>query len=557
MSKDRNEKTGRQPSYRLPISLNSRFVSEFSSLIDSQLESGLISDETVIFKLKWLKSNWLAKYSDTGTTSPDDRRSAAIAKWLKMECRNRETNERLVYSNPDFGPARGSDILSFARTVVRQIIGRSPPEDILSGGFTNGASTRIKRGPTAIAQKYMGKAHASTTALPHFKKVLQDSPAWVAAMFEGNFSLEPQENSVLFTVPKNSEIDRVACKEPEINMYLQRGVGDYFRAKLKQRGIDLNDQSRNRELARQGSADGLLATLDLSSASDLISTKLVSILLPRDWFSLLDDLRVKTVEVDGEIHTVQMFSSMGNGFTFELESLIFYALSCSINYHWKVRGRISVYGDDIITPTSIARLYPRVFSWLGFIINVKKSCFKGPFRESCGGHFHHGCDVTPFYLRKPLVYVDDLTLMLNSIRKWGTQHEAAVDFSTRAFFKFWSEWSIYVPRVLWGGKDVEDKTSLVTHHAPRKRLVEGLREVACPQQGAYLHWLHIAGRRRETPDGSSGFRRMSLRDYALRFEATEVVTSVAFLTTKRKLYRNRTWERVLDLSVSWIAEVFY
>jgi hypothetical protein len=505
--------------------------------------------------LAWQSQNFLSKFSGEGTASAVERRDAAIAKWLLMERRNRRTNERLILSNPDFGSVRGSDILSFARMVVRQIIGRSPPSDILFGGFTNGASTRIKRGPTAIAQKYVGEAHVTQSALPHLRKVMEESAPWVTEYFNQEFVPIVVPGSVLFTVPKNSEIDRVACKEPELNMYMQRGVGNYFRSQLRKRGINLNDQSVNRRLAREGSISGKLATLDLSSASDLISTKLVSILLPREWFSLLDDLRVKSTQIDGKDHELSMFSSMGNGFTFELESLLFYAISCAINRCWSIRGRISVYGDDIITPTRIAPMYTRVFAWLGFIVNTKKSCFRGHFRESCGGHYYYGSDVTPFFLRAPLVFMDDLIHQLNQLRKWATHEDAFVDFFFPGVYSFWLKYAAKVPWYLRGGKDVEDKSALVTVDPPRKRLTISTREVRCDQRGAYLHWLHTASNRSDAFDGRYGCPHWLNQKFAIRDRdrVDELATSTALATGQRKLARNRTWER--NLTAYWLSEI--
>jgi hypothetical protein len=118
---------------------------------------------------------------------------------------------------------------------------------------------------------------------------------------------------VLFTVPKSSEIDRVACKEPEVNMFMQRSVGAHIRRRLRRVGVDLNDQTVNQHLAKIAVDQGL-ATIDLSAASDSITEQLVVNWLPPEWFLLLNRLRVHNVDVDGTLHPLQMFSSMGNGF---------------------------------------------------------------------------------------------------------------------------------------------------------------------------------------------------------------------------------------------------
>jgi hypothetical protein len=85
-----------------------------------------------------------------------------------------------------------------------------------------------------------------------------------------NLPLTVHESSVYFTVPKNSTIDRSACKEPEVNMILQRALSKHIRESLKRVGIDLRDQGVNQRLARDALKLGL-ATVDLSAASDSIT----------------------------------------------------------------------------------------------------------------------------------------------------------------------------------------------------------------------------------------------------------------------------------------------
>ena len=200
-------------------------------------------------------------------------------------------------------------------------------------------------------------------------------------------------------------------------MYMQKAAGNFIRRRLRKRvGIDLNDQRVNQELARVAWGRGL-ATIDLSSASDSISTQLVVRLLPVEWYAWLDGLRCKRILIDDHWHEVEMFSSMGNGFTFELESLLFYALSvasveakrgirCKLSHQrpterdgWRT---VSVYGDDIIVHRSMYPVLRTVLSYVGFIVNAKKSHTSGPIRESCGKHFYRGLDVTPFYVRRLL-----------------------------------------------------------------------------------------------------------------------------------------------------------
>jgi hypothetical protein len=267
----------------------------------------------------------------------------------------------------------------------------------------------------------------------------------------------------------------VACKEPEINMLLQKSVGNHIRRRLKVFGVDLNDQTVNQNLARVA-VSKKLATIDLSSASDTITKQLVINLLPFEWWSLLDDLRVKstTMKEQNELHKLEMFSSMGNGFTFELESLLFYAITRVVCWKSGIRGRISVFGDDIIAPVAVVKRLQRVFSFLGFTMNPKKTHFTGLFRESCGKHYYGGLDISPFYIRRRISTLPDLISLLNKFLEWDGRGWGFLQ--TPEAIRFHRKWSAFVPVILHGGLDPEDPSALVTGGVPRHRLIVKTRK---------------------------------------------------------------------------------
>jgi hypothetical protein len=275
-------------------------------------------------------------------------------------------------------------------------------------------------------------------------------------------------------------------------MYFQKGIGDYFRYRLKRVGINLNDQSRNQQLARAGSISGNLATLDLSSASDSISSELIFQLLPPLWFTLLSAARSPVTLIDGVAHENEMFSSMGNGFTFELESLVFYAIARATAFYRGISGVISVYGDDIICPTEIAEDLVFVLSFLGFETNVKKSFWTGDFRESCGGHYVDGRDVTPFYVKAPIVRLIDLIHLANSIRKWAELESFPIlDPEVESL---WWHFASMVPRQFWGGHDTSDKSRLVSYWSPKKPYyLVPHRKTLLTGEGGYLYWHDSRG----------------------------------------------------------------
>jgi hypothetical protein len=240
---------------------------------------------------------------------------------------------------------------------------------------------------------------------------------------EGDWEFLPETFKIVdtcrvTTVPKDAKTDRTIAIEPTGNLFLQKGIGGYFRDCLKRVGVDLNDQGVNQNLARIAQAFGL-ATLDLSAASDSVSIELVYELLPIGWASLLDDLRSpKALLPNGDITVLEKFSSMGNGFTFELESLIFWALGQSAaetNWPW---GVLSVYGDDIICDQTLVPTISRLLSFCGFDLNKEKSFAEGLFFESCGKHFFNHRDVTPVYQKEILDNDREIIRFHNRLVRW-------------------------------------------------------------------------------------------------------------------------------------------
>jgi hypothetical protein len=229
--------------------------------------------------------------------------------------------------------------------------------------------------------------------------------------------LEIVAGNRIVTVPKNYKTDRTIAIEPDMNLYVQRGFGRYIRRRLQLVGVDLNDQTRNQKLACIGSLSGTLATIDLSLASDTISRGLVDRFIRPDWTSALGQCRSPFgVLPSGEKIFYQKYSSMGNGFTFELETLIFWSLAIAYaRIHGEEVSRICVYGDDIIVPSTMAEGFCGLLSYCGFTANSKKSYWSGPFRESCGKHYYSGYDITPFYVKRAPSTLIDLFKVHNQL----------------------------------------------------------------------------------------------------------------------------------------------
>jgi hypothetical protein len=234
----------------------------------------------------------------------------------------------------------------------------------------------------------------------------------------GQVTVEIHDGKLAF-VPKNAKTYRSVLVEPTLNTMLQGGYGRHIASRLRRVGQDIHDQSRNQRLAREGSLTGALATLDLSSASDTISSELVAHLLPIDWFLALDACRTKTYvdPLTSEVKVLEKFSSMGNGFTFPLQTLIFWALVVASQ---ETTADVSVYGDDIICPVETVPTVLEVFAACGFKVNQSKSYWSGPFRESCGTDYYLGIDIRPFYLKRAISY--EVLFLLHNF--YARRHDA-------------------------------------------------------------------------------------------------------------------------------------
>lgn len=294
-------------------------------------------------------------------------------------------------------------------------------------GFGPGSTTRLPRRIAYAAYKYSGIPESTSGNAVLASCAIRMNPMWKHIVHSS--AEDPEQplvkvvlgNSVI-TVPKNYKTDRTIAKEPDMNIYVQKGLGAVIRRRLKLVGVDLDDQKRNQEGARIGSLTGQLATIDLSMASDTVALELISFLLPNDWWWALEQCRSPVgVLPDGSVIRYQKVSSMGNGFTFELETLLFWCICqqvCCSNIN-EMDSRILVYGDDIVVPTDQAeRVLYRLWQ-AGFRPNLNKTYIDGPYRESCGKHYFQGCDITPFYVRKPVRSLEKLFLVHNNVYRWS------------------------------------------------------------------------------------------------------------------------------------------
>lgn len=317
-----------------------------------------------------------------------DRREAALSSFWISELRCFATNQRLLACTFDYEHVIRKRIAAILGPVSREAL------DFIEShmGHGPGSTASLRSRGTVPSDKYRKQVSMTIDLLPYYKSIL--GPLWHSASCG---RADVILGSKFTTVPKNAKTDRGIAAEPTLNMFVQKGIGKYIRERLRRSGLDLKYQSRNQLLAQRAWRDSL-ATIDLSAASDSLATGLVLSFLPPDWVELLSLCRSHRIKIDGDWHELEKFSSMGNGYTFELESLIFYSI-CTAIVPRDERDQVGVYGDDIVIPSRYSDQVVEALNFLGFEVNVHKSFLAGCFYESCGADFFKGIDVRPFYLK--------------------------------------------------------------------------------------------------------------------------------------------------------------
>jgi hypothetical protein len=227
-------------------------------------------------------------------------------------------------------------------------------------------------------------------------------------------------HSRLISVPKTQKGPRLIAAEPVAHQWCQQAVRGYIEKAIRSteyaKVINFRDQTQNQEYALAASRTGLAWTVDLSAASDRLSTRLVERVF-RNFPFLLDSLhacRTKYIQQHldkkGPLSIpLKKFSTMGSACTFPVQTLVFacLAVACSVYAGKQPRHKgitkilksTSVYGDDIIVPEYAGQVLELVLEYLDFKVNQDKTFRNGKFRESCGLDAYDGVEVTPAYIR--------------------------------------------------------------------------------------------------------------------------------------------------------------
>jgi len=394
-----------------------------------RLDGSTLSTEA--FAVKYFEQKLLSKWKGwkvKGTTP----KAEAIVRWEADEAQNLLTNRRLraLKENTGFPGGDLITIISMAQGLISHVLGDFSYRKVLGQCRWGPGATWDYPNGTCRGQKISGKMSTTVECQEIMKLLIESDPNWVEAVTgfypSGPVSLTKDfwlitDASRFTTVPKDWDVDRGIDMQPTANGYLQQGVGQYLRSRLKYFGIDLDSQEENQLGAFYAYYAGL-ATLDLKAASDSVTSELVSLLLPIEWSEYLVRLRTKYTQFGhrGAKVKTEKFSAMGNAFTFELETLIFWALAkASSRFEDVPDDSVLVYGDDIVCD---ARAYDRlvyVLNYCGFRVNLDKSFRSGPFYESCGKHYHTGVDVTPVYQKSVVNSPEECIRFHNRLVRWS------------------------------------------------------------------------------------------------------------------------------------------
>lgn len=409
------------------------FAATFFNVLRSELgnpEGNLFEGISLEYANKlWLSKSCDKKFLPEDTTLPDAL-CLELFKEMNSRCKTfslcpkSDLHERviakvqqdfvnLVYTGPE---------LHFGLENISSSFGVGPGASI--GALSYDFYSKVFGGPLTCTNQVLYQL---------YRQSLSSHSSWQDAEISRSASFGVSEcvGSRLSFVPKTSIISRSICTEPSLNMLFQKGIGSCIEDGLRRIfKIDLSFQPEiNRKLARTGSIDGRFSTIDLSSASDSMSLELLSKLLPLDLLKwLLVSRSPRTTLPDGTIEELHMVSSMGNGFTFPLQTYLFSSIVVAAyremgikpSYDLRAPSNWGVFGDDIIVVKDAYDVVVDLLELFGFKVNADKSFNHGSFRESCGGDFLRGHEIRGVYLRS-LSSDADVYSAINRLVRWSSR----------------------------------------------------------------------------------------------------------------------------------------
>ena len=337
----------------------------------------------------------------------DARNTRALERYVQCEQEVRESDRTLR-------PGRLDDMTRMATLLFGDVLS-SVDKAVYDGSLTPkhgpGSTADGLRGNTKFDQREW--TERLERVFPYGDNAM---PNWrYNYLLSSTNYLEPgQERPVqVILVPKTLKTPRIIAREPTCMQYMQQAICEQLvqnleNSKVVPGMIGFLDQVPNRDMAREGSATGGLATLDLSEASDRVSNQHVRALLK--YFPHLseavDATRSRKADVPGHgVLRLAKFASMGSALCFPMEAMVFLTIIfMAIQFEHRrrltrreiisLKGKVRVYGDDLIIPTHYMNSVVSHLEEFGLKVNTDKSFGTGKFRESCGAEYFDGHDVS-------------------------------------------------------------------------------------------------------------------------------------------------------------------
>jgi hypothetical protein len=388
-----------------------QFLGGFLELIFAR-QGGLLLDSPSIDAIQAVRQITLM-FGKINLPCSDTRRRAAIREFV-------ETDDAVLRSEASLSLDLSEDFVMMSQLLW---------DDVFSsvGLKVNSGELLPKHGPGATADRLVGNSKYEQSEWTEdldevFPKHLYLVPN-INHTVDHVTTLSPgTERPVrVVDVPKTLKTPRIIAIEPTCMQYMQQAVKREI-----QEAIEIDDlassfigfrrQEHNQLLAKRGSHKGVLATLDLSEASDRVSNQHVRLLLlnhPSVAKAIMATRSRKADVPDHGIHTLAKFASMGSALCFPMEMLvfttvIFLGIQEVLNRRltrediMSFRGSVRVYGDDIVVPVDFVSGVVKKLEDFGFLVNTRKSFWTGKFRESCGKEYYDGNDVSIVRVRHML-----------------------------------------------------------------------------------------------------------------------------------------------------------
>lgn len=366
-----------------------------------------------------------------GYKTQDQLHRESIERFFHLEEVNRR-NTLDIYSLKSF---RDVSLIEEVKRIIISVLGYAPPSDRYRANFGPGSTFELAACQSTIADKLDNPIDATPHALIYLSECKSATPR-LFSYFVNPIKTVPGNR--FSSVEKDFRKRRPISIEPVFNMLLQKNIGDFIRHRLKRVCIDIPTQQDLHKFLLKN-FHNVYATIDQSDASDRISIGLVKTLLPPDWFLYLDRIRSRNTVIgvtsengiEEQIVELNKFASQGNGFIFELETLIFYAIAqATINRDGNgINHLVSAYGDDVIVPEEFFDAVVTSYETLGFQVNKEKSFGSGPFKESCGVDVFNGIEVRPAYLTEFSNGAKGLYEAANYVIRIASRHLGDVGYS--------------------------------------------------------------------------------------------------------------------------------